>query len=102
MAKRKAKNPKKGLFNSLLVKIVAAFVAAGCVMLVYTIENDRSEKERELDDIQNKIDAYELQNADLQRILDSDDMSEYIARVALEERGYAYADERRFYDTSRD
>jgi hypothetical protein len=29
-------------------------------------------------------------------------MSAYMEKVAVEERGYAYPDERRFYDTSRD
>jgi hypothetical protein len=63
---------------------------------------DAAKKEREITVIQGKIDSYEVENADLQRILESDDMSDYIARVAIEERGYAYSDERRFYDTSRD
>jgi hypothetical protein len=52
--------------------------------------------------IQTKIDAYETENAELQRVLDSDDLNEYMEKVALEERGYAYPDERRFYDTTRD
>ena len=34
--------------------------------------------------------------------LDSDDMSEYMEKVAAEQWGYAYPDEHRFYDTSRD
>lgn len=102
MLAKKAKTDKKGLFNRFLVKLAAAFVILGCIMLVYTIEKDCAEKEREITVIQGKIDSYEVENADLQRILESDDMSDYIARVAIEERGYAYSDERRFYDTSRD
>lgn len=38
---------------------------------------------------------------ELQRVLESDDLSYYIEKIAMEERGYAYPDERRFYDTSR-
>ena len=34
--------------------------------------------------------------------LESDDLSAYMEKIALEERGYAYPNERRFYDTSRD
>lgn len=102
MLAKKAKPEKKGLFNRFLVKIAAVVVAAVCIMLVYRNEKDCSEKERELTVVQGKIDSYEVENADIQRILDSDDMSDYIARVAVEERGYAYSDERRFYDTSRD
>ena len=67
-----------------------------------TANNERSEKEAELQTIQAKIDSYEAQNAELQRVLEGDDMSEYMEKVAIEEYGYAYSDERRFYDTSRD
>ena len=63
---------------------------------------EEAEKQKELDAINEKISAYELENADLQRILDSDDLSPYMERIAVEERNYAYPDERRFYDTSRD
>ena len=52
--------------------------------------------------IQSKIDAYEAENMEIQRVLDSNDTSAYMEKVAIEERGYAYPDERRFYDTSRD
>jgi len=99
---RKKKKEKKGLFNKFLVRIAAAAICAGCVLLIYTIENDRAEKEHDIAATEGKIEALEIQNADLQRILDSDDISDYIERVAVEERGYAYPDERRFYDTSRD
>jgi hypothetical protein len=37
-------------------------------------------------------------NEELQKILDSDDISEYMEKVALEKYGYAYPDERRFYE----
>ncbi len=99
---KRSKQEKKGLFNKLLVRLLAVAVVAGCVVIIYTTERDCAGKERELASIQNKIDAYEMENADLQQILKSDDMSVYIERIAMEERGYAYPDERRFYDTSRD
>ena len=35
-------------------------------------------------------------------IMEQKNMSHYMEQVALEEQGYAYPDERRFYDTSRD
>lgn len=101
MVKRSMKN-KKGLFNKLLVRLLIAVSVIGCVVLIYKTEKDCSEKELEMTKIQEKIDKYEVENADLQKILNSNDMSVYIERVAVEERDYAYPDERRFYDTSRD
>lgn len=93
---------KKGLFNLGLVKVTATTMIIVCTVLLITTEQDCTRKEHELADIQSKIDEYNIQNEDLQRTLDSDDMSAYMEKVALEERGYAYPDERRFYDTSRD
>lgn len=99
---KKAKRQMKGLFNGLLVKLMAVGVVAACSVLLFTTEKDCKEKEAELDGIQVKIDAYENDNSELQRLLESDDMSAYLEKVAIEERDYAYPDERRFYDTSRD
>lgn len=99
---KKNTSKKKGLFNRGLFKLAAAAVIIGCGVLVVTTETDCSSKEAELESLQAQIDAYNIENAELQRILESDDMSSYMERIALEERGYAYPDERRFYDTSRD
>ncbi|MDE6834199.1 MAG: hypothetical protein K2J39_08175 [Ruminococcus sp.] len=100
--KKKNDTEKKHLFNSKLVKMVAVAVCIGCGVLIFNTEKDCEEKEKELTRIQAEIDAYEEENTELQRVLESDDISPYMERVAVEERGYAYPDERRFYDTSRD
>ena len=91
---------KTGKKLNLCLLLLIAF--AGSVAIIYTTERDCAVKERELDSVQEKIDAYKDENADLQQVLEGDDLSVYIERVAVEERGYAYPDERRFYDTSRD
>ena len=95
------KEKKKGLFNRGLVKLAAVAVIIGCGVLIAATQKDCAEKEEQLKLIQTKIDAYETDNAELQRVLDSDDLNEYMEKIALEERGYAYSDERRFYDTTR-
>ena len=96
------KQEKKGLFNGALVKLAAVAVFIGCAVLIVTTNKDCETKEEQMARIQTKIDAYETENAELQRVLDSDDLKEYMEKVALEERNYAYPDERRFYDTTRD
>ncbi|SEH76508.1 hypothetical protein SAMN02910265_02566 [Ruminococcus flavefaciens] len=99
---RHEKEKKKGLFNRGLVKLAAFAVIIGCGVLIASTQKDCAEKEEQVRLIQTKIDDYETENAELQRVLDSDDLNEYMEKVALEERGYAYPDERRFYDTTRD
>ncbi|MDE5770937.1 MAG: hypothetical protein K2I06_04785 [Ruminococcus sp.] len=100
--KPKQKTRRKSLFNRGLVKLAAASVIVGCGVLIFTTEKDCSEKERELASVQNEIDLYEAENTELQRVLDSDDITAYMEKIAVEERDYAYPDERRFYDKSRD
>ncbi len=100
--KKKNDTGKKRLFNRGLVKLAAVSVIIGCGVLIVTTERDCAEKEKELSKIQAEIDSYEEENTELQRVLESDDISSYMEKVAVEERGYAYPDERRFYDTSRD
>lgn len=98
---RETTNAKgKGLFNKNLLRLVTVAVFIGCGILIYTTDRDCRAKEHEVAELQAKIDAYNEENTELQMVLDSDDMSEYMERVALE-RGYAYSDERRFYDKSR-
>lgn len=100
--KKKNDAGRKRLFNRGLVKLAAVSVIIGCGVLIVTTERDCAEKEKELSEIQAEIDSYEEENSELQRVLESDDISSYMEKVAVEERGYAYPDERRFYDTSRD
>lgn len=99
---KKSKRTKKSLFNGLLVKLLALAIGVGCAVTIVTVNRDCTEKESELSGIQEKINKIEADNSELQRVLDSDDLSAYIEKVAMEEHGYAYSDERRFYDTSRD
>ncbi|MCM1529256.1 MAG: septum formation initiator family protein [Alistipes sp.] len=100
--KLKKKRTKKALFNGVLLRLVSFAAVIGCAVLIFATESDRREKEREIAAIQAQIDACKIENEELERTLEGDDLSAYIERIALEEQGYAYPDERRFYDTSRD
>lgn len=100
--RRKNDSGKKRLFNRGLVKLAAVSVIIGCGVLIVTTERDCAEKEKELSEIEAELDSYETENTEIQRMLESDDISSYMEKVAVEEYGYAYPDERRFYDKSRD
>ncbi len=55
----------------------------------------------ELQSIKDKTQEVEAENVELQRILEDDDMNAYMEKIAIEEMNYAYPNERRYYDTSR-
>lgn len=98
---KKRKGEKKGIFNHFLVRLVAIAVFIGCVTLVVITERDCAKKEAEIAEVNVRIAAVKKDNSEISDILNSDDMSAYLEEVAFE-RGYAYPDERRFYDTTRD
>ncbi|MGN0677763.1 MAG: septum formation initiator family protein [Ruminococcus sp.] len=100
--KKKPKKAKgKSFFNNIPFKIVAVALVICCTAISVSTEYDRMQKEEELLSIQEKIKDYENENAELQRNLEGDDMTAYIEKVAREDFNYAYPDEQRFYDTSR-
>lgn len=98
---KRQKKPKKGLFNRFLFKLVGASALISCIALIFTIQRDYNEKSDELEVLKIKIDECALENAELERVLENDDLFlTYMERVARE-HDYAYPDERQFYDTSR-
>lgn len=99
--KKKRKVKDKSFFSNIPFKIVAIALIICCTAISVSTEYDRMEKEEELLIIKEKIKDYENENAELQQNLEGDDMTAYIEKVAREEFNYAYPDEQRFYDTSR-
>ncbi len=95
----KASQPKFIIRLLQRTAIVAAVI--GCTVLVIGVQSDIAEKENELRELEEQISEYEAANEDLARIIDSGDTDSYMEMLAREEYGYAYPDEFRFYDTSR-
>jgi cell division protein FtsB len=88
-----------------VIKIAIFVLAIACIILLVVLQSDCAEKEADLVKLNEKISILEGENEEIQRKLndmDDNDISSYMEQVALEEQGYAYPDERRFYDTSRD
>ncbi len=91
---------KKGLF-SLITKIVVIVAVIVCIVSFILTQTNLTEMESELGEISEKIEEIEAENVELQRVLEGDDMNAYMEKIAIEEMDYAYPNERRYYDTSR-
>lgn len=98
---KKTKHKKSKLLFRILQRAAIAAAIIGCTVLIITVQSDIAEKQGELQDIKEQINAYEAENEDLARILNSGDTDRYMEKLAREDYGYAYPDEFRFYDTSR-
>lgn len=101
MVTENPKNKKVKFFVSLFVNIAALLAIIGCTIMVVSIQSSIAEKKAELTQLNTQIEAYVAENEDLRRVLNSGDIDVYMEKLAREEYGYAYPDEYRFYDTSK-
>lgn len=102
MRKNNAKFKNRMILEWIVTRIIVVAFVVGCVISVVSTQSTLSEKRDELAAIQAAIAEIETDNVELERILESDDIQAYMAKQAIEELNYAYPNERRFYDTSRD
>lgn len=87
--------------HNRLVRLIT-FIAAAC-LIVYAVvtvisqqaEIDRLRKQGE--ELELRITEQEQRNDEYNRLLSAGDEAEYMERIALEQLGYAYPNERRFY-----
>jgi len=91
---------KKGVFTIVSALVIIA-VIIGCLVSFIITQSNLSEMQSELKSIQEKTEEIEAENVELQRILEDDDMNAYMEKLAIEEMNYAYPNERRYYDISR-
>ncbi len=102
MAREKSAIEKKPRWIYKVISRLAVLAAIiGCTVSVVSIQSNIVEKKTELAQVQKQIDNLTAENEDLERVLASGDIDSYMERLAREEYNYAYPDEFRFYDTSR-
>ncbi len=101
MKKKKYKKRKKRTLFWYITRVVLTVVVVvwGTTFVVTKVKC--ADMQKELSAVEKKTDALEAENIELQRILDDDDVNAYMEKVAIENMNYAYPNERRYYDTSR-
>ncbi|MDR1674297.1 MAG: hypothetical protein LBR54_02465 [Oscillospiraceae bacterium] len=94
---------RDGFFTFLFTRIVTPATILYCLVSFVSSRYVIAQKELELEKIQEKIEQYQLENAELKRVLDSTDLDEYMADIATEnpELNYGIPNEKRFYDLSK-
>ncbi len=80
---------------------VAVILIAACLFSIVSDKVELSVKQQELEALREQAKTLEAENAGYESILSEEDERTYMERIATEQLGYAYPDERRFYDTSR-
>lgn len=86
---------------SLISKLIIIIAVIVCIVSFISTQTSLAEMKSQLKGIVTKTEEIEAENMELQRILEDDDMNAYMEKIAIEEMDYAYPNERRYYDTSR-
>ena len=91
-----AARPKRRLGHAI------AFVALFCLIVysVFTIISQQAQivqLRKQSEELSAKITEQEQKNDEYNRLLSAGDEAEYMERIAVEQLGYAYPNERRFY-----
>lgn len=96
------KKTKQPFLFRMLIRAALAMFAVFCAVSIITAQNSVVEKKKELAQIEENIEVLSAQNEELAELIASDDIGRYMEKLAVESGNYAYPDERRYYDTSRD
>jgi cell division protein FtsL len=102
MSKRTNKSSVKnnGVIASI-IKIAGGIFCLVCIVSIVSTQATIVEKQKELTELQSREENLIEQNGEYKRILNEDDTNSYMLSLAIGSMGYAFPDEIRFYDTSR-
>lgn len=102
--KKTAKALKKKKQGSPLMKFVVTITGVVfvlyCAVSIIITQAEIAEKKQELAALEEKKQKLEEENAEYLSILSEEDERAFMERYAVEVLGYAYPNERRFYDTA--
>lgn len=92
---------KSGSVVQTLIHIALVLFVIFCAVSIIRTQNAIVEQRQTLSELEEQVDVLAAENEELAALIASDDIGSYMEKLALETVGYAYPDERRYYDTSR-
>lgn len=101
MANRKKTKLKSKTGLEMLIHIALVMFVIFCAVSIVRTQNATVEKKAELAELEEEVEVLAAENEELAELIASDDIGKYMEKLAIESAGYAYPDEKRYYDTSR-
>ena len=99
--RRNQKEQRRNIFDWIITRIVVIAVFIVCIVSIVVTQANLVDKRQELAELNEKIEAAEAERIELEKFIDTDDLEGYMEKAAIEKFNYAYPNERRFFDTSR-
>ncbi len=95
------KKEKKHSPGKLLCRLAFVLFVGYCLVSIISVQISIAEKKEQLATLQKKSEEIKAKNAEYERLLNASDEKKYMEQLAIDELGYAYPNEIRFYDISR-
>ena len=92
-----AAQKKKKTYSTILTVAFAALVCYFVIALI-GLQSDIREQKEQIADINAQADVQSADNRELNNLLNDSDLDSYVERIAREELGYVFPDERVYYD----
>ena len=92
-----AAQKKKKTYSTILTVAFAALVCYFVIALI-SLQSDIKEQKEQIADINAQADAQSAYNRELNNLLNDSNLDSYVERIAREELGYVFPDERVYYD----
>ena len=92
-----AAQKKKKTYSTILTVAFAALVCYFVIALI-SLQSDIKEQKEQIADINAQADAQSADNRELNNLLNDSNLDSYVERIAREELGYVFPDEREYYD----
>ena len=98
MKKQKRKQKRQPV--SIILAVICFTVFGYLLVSFISLQVEISAKKAALEELTGQYEQQLAENAELQAVLDGGNEEEYIERIAREQRGYVYPDERVYYDVT--
>lgn len=92
-----AAQKKKKTYSTILTVAFAALVCYFVIALI-GLQSDIREQKGQIADINAQADIQSADNRELNNLLNDSDLDSYVERIAREELGYVFPNERVYYD----
>ncbi len=101
MARKKGRKNKKFSLLGILCRVAVFCLCGYCVVTLISQQLTIYEKKKEINEINTQI-IIEKQNVDdFNRLLSLTDEKSFMEKIAIERLGYAYPNEKRYFDISK-
>lgn len=96
-----AKMRRRAIAEWIITKTTVIVLAVACIISFVSTQATLLEKRQELEELEQAVEQARDEHMELEKFIGSNDLEGYMEKAAIEELNYAYPNERRFYDTSR-